>query len=283
LVACLWLLDTICTMLAMHVCYNYTVSHHARPLALLEIVWSLRVVVFLSGLLAFITHLFFAYRVHKLSGHNALVSATIGVTAMIRIGFSTAAMVLTWVMPNFARFLSLYSAIVSCTFGAAALSDIAVTACLFYFLCASEKPFSSSDSLFDKFLVYVINTGLLRSLVAVTALICIVTMKSNLVFIGVFFILSKMYTNSFMAVLNARRHTYVPSQIGSFDLGRDLDLEANNKIRCQGNLAVHITQEYHTTVDNGIASLDSESMPAALAGQTSTFKTDSIGYTDSDR
>ncbi|KAI5118379.1 hypothetical protein M0805_005844 [Coniferiporia weirii] len=104
--------------------------------------------------------------------------------------------------------------------GVAALSDILLTTTLFYYLVRNGRGFSSSDTTLDKFLVYIINTGLLTSMLTVADLICGLTMRNNLVFLGIYFVTSKMYVNSLMAVLNARRSSYTPSQIGSFDLGR---------------------------------------------------------------
>jgi len=278
IVGILWLLDTVCIALTMHASYSYTVMNHARPLQLLDIVWSLRIIVFLTALLAFITHLFLAYRIHKLSGHNIWLSVSIASTTFIRMGFSIATMSFGFIVPSFPKFLASHHSIIATTVGSCAVSDFALSTGLVYFLHTSDKGFTSSDTFFDKVLVYLVNAGLLRSVLALVSLICILKLKSNLVFMGFYFIFSKMYTNSFMAILNARRNTYVPSQIGSFDLGQDFEgvLSDERGINRRGILAIHITQEYHTTIDQGRDFLELEQMPAA---RTSTFKSVSEEHT----
>ncbi|KLO12041.1 hypothetical protein SCHPADRAFT_439252 [Schizopora paradoxa] len=258
IVAVMWILDTICVVFSMHASYYFTVTHHARSLESLDIVWSLRMSVFLTGILAFITHVFFAIRIHKLSNHNLWISGTIGSVTAIRIAFSIASLKLADTQSSFSAFLTLKFDVVVYTMIAAAASEVVLTAGLLYFLIIGEKSFTNADSIFDRVLVYLINTGLLRSMLVFACLFCAAFMKSNLVFAGIYFIFSKLYTNSFMAVLNARRSNYVPSQIGSFDLGQDF-VAAPGALGVPAVVTIHITQEYHTTADRRGSFLDLES------------------------
>ncbi|KAJ3819499.1 hypothetical protein F5880DRAFT_1510104 [Lentinula raphanica] len=89
--------------------------------------------------------------------------------------------------------------------GVGVLADITTALSLCYFLNKLRTGYRQSDSLVSTLIKYAINTGALTSVVSVTTVILYNIMPSNLIFIGVFFILSKLYAISFMATLNTRR------------------------------------------------------------------------------
>ncbi|KAJ3844055.1 hypothetical protein F5878DRAFT_637615 [Lentinula raphanica] len=89
--------------------------------------------------------------------------------------------------------------------GVGVLADITTALSLCYFLNKLRTGYRQSDSLVSTLIKYAINTGALTSIVSVTTVILYNIMPSNLIFIGVFFILSKLYAISFMATLNTRR------------------------------------------------------------------------------
>ncbi|KAI3607735.1 hypothetical protein WG66_004681 [Moniliophthora roreri] len=94
----------------------------------------------------------------------------------------------------------------SLAFGAS--SDIATAAALCYFLNKLRKNFQhnlSASRLVDNLVRYGVSTGATTSLVSISCLIMFNLMPQNLVFIGVYFALSKCYAISFMAMLNTRR------------------------------------------------------------------------------
>ncbi|KAK7677728.1 hypothetical protein QCA50_019280 [Cerrena zonata] len=53
--------------------------------------------------------------------------------------------------------------------------------------------------------LYAINTGVLTSAISLTCLILYDIMPDNFIFMGFYFVLSKLYVNSFLAALNTRR------------------------------------------------------------------------------
>uniref|UniRef100_A0A0W0FSE4 DUF6534 domain-containing protein n=1 Tax=Moniliophthora roreri TaxID=221103 RepID=A0A0W0FSE4_MONRR len=89
----------------------------------------------------------------------------------------------------------------SLAFGAS--SDIATAAALCYFLNKLRKNFQhnlSASRLVDNLVRYGVSTGATTSLVSISCLIMFNLMPQNLVFIGVYFALSKCYAISFMAM-----------------------------------------------------------------------------------
>ncbi|KAJ4486822.1 hypothetical protein C8R41DRAFT_868221 [Lentinula lateritia] len=89
--------------------------------------------------------------------------------------------------------------------GVGVLTDIVTALALCYFLNKLRTGYRQSDSLVSSLIKYAINTGALTSVISVTTVVLYNLMPDNLIFIAVFFILSKLYAISFMATLNTRR------------------------------------------------------------------------------
>ncbi|KAK7680565.1 hypothetical protein QCA50_016347 [Cerrena zonata] len=80
-----------------------------------------------------------------------------------------------------------------------------VSLSLIILLYFSRRGFSSrTDSIINILILYTINTGLLTSLSTLACLIMYAAMPTNYVFLALYFPLSKLYLNAFLATLNAR-------------------------------------------------------------------------------
>lgn len=66
--------------------------------------------------------------------------------------------------------------------------------------------FRQSATLVDKIIMMTITTGLMTSLVAVTAAVLTVTLPYHLIYLGVYICLARVYANSYFASLNARHN-----------------------------------------------------------------------------
>jgi hypothetical protein len=99
--------------------------------------------------------------------------------------------------------------------------DILITSLLCFLLSQNQKDNSSMNHILDKLMLYTFESGALTCGAALTSLICWLTNKSNLAFMGVHFVISKFYANSFFATLNARnsfqRKGHRSAQSGSAD------------------------------------------------------------------
>ncbi|KAK7448466.1 hypothetical protein VKT23_013728 [Stygiomarasmius scandens] len=89
--------------------------------------------------------------------------------------------------------------------GLGAATDILTALSLCYFLSKLRTGHKSSDTLVDSLMRYAVSTGVVTSAVSLTVLILFNVQPHNLIFIGIFFVLSKFYAISFMATLNTRR------------------------------------------------------------------------------
>jgi len=93
--------------------------------------------------------------------------------------------------------------------------DVLIATSLVYLLHTARTGFKKSDTMINKLIVFVVNTGVLTTLCAIAALISLVASPNTLIYASFYFCIGRLYTNSFMATLNARRS--ITEQIDNVD------------------------------------------------------------------
>ncbi|KAJ7645010.1 hypothetical protein B0H17DRAFT_458712 [Mycena rosella] len=85
--------------------------------------------------------------------------------------------------------------------------DILITACLCYFLQKIRRRTASTTMahVVDTITLYTLENGSLTCLTTTASLVCWLTMPNNLVFLGLHFVISKLYANSLLISLNTRK------------------------------------------------------------------------------
>ncbi|KAG6918476.1 hypothetical protein DXG01_014103 [Tephrocybe rancida] len=86
-----------------------------------------------------------------------------------------------------------------------AVIDLVIAIAMCYYLFRSKSGFSGTNSKIIMIIRMILISGFLTSACSLTALICYATMPNTLVFLGIEFLLTKLYINSFLAMLNARQ------------------------------------------------------------------------------
>ncbi|OAX33105.1 hypothetical protein K503DRAFT_700993, partial [Rhizopogon vinicolor AM-OR11-026] len=82
--------------------------------------------------------------------------------------------------------------------------DFVIAASLCYLLAQSHTGFSSTDTLLTKLMVCSIHAGCLTSICSLAALTASALMPDNLIYVAIYFAITKLYINSFLALMNAR-------------------------------------------------------------------------------
>uniref|UniRef100_A0A8H7Y4D5 DUF6534 domain-containing protein n=1 Tax=Psilocybe cubensis TaxID=181762 RepID=A0A8H7Y4D5_PSICU len=80
--------------------------------------------------------------------------------------------------------------------------------CRFTLLLPTAKPeeeLQVMNNIINSLMLYTFETGMVNCAASIATLICWVTMKDNLIFLGIHFAIGKLYANSVMATLNARK------------------------------------------------------------------------------
>ncbi|KAG2153599.1 uncharacterized protein EDB93DRAFT_1248862 [Suillus bovinus] len=89
-----------------------------------------------------------------------------------------------------------------------ALVDVMITTFLCYFLRKQRPSFTDTMRIIDTLTFWTIQNGSITCAAANATLFCWMTMPSNRVFLGLHFVVAKLYANSFLATLNARKQIW---------------------------------------------------------------------------
>ena len=203
-IAFLWCLDTFDTALNAHFLYYYLVSNYLNPLALLKPVWSVILHVTITSISNFIIRTMFARRFYTLSGGN--IPYTLIILALSTTDLIVGLVITGKAFTNITTFADLesISTLLYLNFAAGVASDLSVALGLSTILVLSKTGFKRTDSLVHTLMLYTVNTGLIVAIDAALGMICYAVMPHNFIFLAFYMLLSKLYLNSCLAMLNAR-------------------------------------------------------------------------------
>ncbi|KAI0059600.1 hypothetical protein BV25DRAFT_1918387 [Artomyces pyxidatus] len=222
LVAILWSLEGVHQALIGHAVWFYVVQHYGELLVFLQPpVWSLPLQVVLGALAGAIVKICFGMRVWKFSKHNYAITFII-----IALALAQLAMASLYTVKAFHTRLAEASdlrVIGSASLALGAATDIITAGALSYFLHKMRTGYSRSDTLINRLIIYSVNTGMvtrqdiicslsctcanacINSVCSISVVIMYDLMDSNFIYMGTYFVLSKLYANSCLATLNSRR------------------------------------------------------------------------------
>ncbi|KAF8339483.1 hypothetical protein F5887DRAFT_980223 [Amanita rubescens] len=189
LVSAVMICDVIHQALITHTIYTYLITYFAEPAQLENIVWSLVVEVLFNGIACLLVQSFLTMRVWRLSERNIWVTS-----------------IIVFTVKTFLQLLFLEVKRLSIAVNAlAAAGDVSIAVVLCTLLHKCRTGYHRSDTVINKLILFTVNTGLLTSLCALASLTSIVVGGDNFVYIAFFFCLGRLYSNSLLATLNARK------------------------------------------------------------------------------
>ncbi|KAK0471567.1 hypothetical protein IW261DRAFT_835021 [Armillaria novae-zelandiae] len=202
-VGLLLLVDTLSTIFAMWWIYNLLVNNFANLNAFANADWLLAADPALVGITGTCCQLFFAWRIKVLTGKwwlTSIVTALSIISGLAAIGSGIA---VSWVvkLAEFDKFQS-----VGCLWLATtAAVDILITAIMTLNLNQRRTGFRATDKLLNKIVRATVANGLLTTVFAVVELSLYVGKPETGLHIGFSFVLPKLYCNSVLSSLNARK------------------------------------------------------------------------------
>jgi len=199
-----WAFDTTHQALICHTAYTYLVSHFGQPEFLGTMVNTLIIEVFFNGMVALLVQSFFARRVWILSKHSYVLTGAVMsfVIAEFVAVFYYAARGASFTTLGDLSTLKALSITVNAL---AAAGDLLIAVILCWILQTSRTGFSKSDTVITKLIAISINTGLVTSICAILSLLTIVVFPVAFIYITFYFTLGRLYSNSLLATLNARK------------------------------------------------------------------------------
>ncbi|KAF8881031.1 hypothetical protein CPB84DRAFT_1851677 [Gymnopilus junonius] len=159
----------------------------------------------ISGLVAFIAEIFYAYRINVLA-RSYWVPGLVVILAFLQLGGSIASAVVLKNAGLFSKLLGReYSIVAAFWNGGSALCDLIIAICMTYYLLArGSRSIRSTNLMVKKIVKLVIETGTITAAVAIINLVLSVLPSKPAYYQIPSVILAKVYSNSMMAVLNSR-------------------------------------------------------------------------------
>ncbi|KAK0207499.1 hypothetical protein IW262DRAFT_1530184 [Armillaria fumosa] len=136
---------------------------------------------------------------------NWLITCPILIAATLRLGsacVSTSEMIR---LKTYSGFIEKFGWVFTLGLSMSSVADILITVSLFCLLQSSRTDTESINAIIDSLILYTFETGALTCAGTIVDMACWVSMKSNLIFLGIHFVIGKLYANSLLVTLNTRR------------------------------------------------------------------------------
>ncbi|KAL4250062.1 hypothetical protein ABKN59_004919 [Abortiporus biennis] len=203
LVAFLWILDVLATAFGAIGVYTYVITNYANPAALPIINWSTSAYTMVGGIGDFCVRCVFIYRIWLLSKMRIIPCGIMAFNFVV-LAFSFVIAATYIQVRNFFELDGItwkYTLI----FSLIAFTDTLIAIILCGLLWRRKRGlFQRTDSQIDILMAYSIHTGALTSLFGIAVLTAYLTMPNNLIYVGIYVIVPKLYHNALLASLNGR-------------------------------------------------------------------------------
>ncbi|KAK0458201.1 uncharacterized protein EV420DRAFT_1544130 [Desarmillaria tabescens] len=208
LVGAIWVLEVLHVAFASHAIYYFVILHYGDPAALAETVWSASLNIGITGITALLVYLFYARRIYYLSNHNVPLVAAVVILSITRSGTSISVTIYSLYLKYFVLFeRHSMTSLVRASLTVHVVTDLLVAISLCYYLHNSRTGIRRTDTIINRLMVYAVHNGLITSIADIFVIAFNTAYPSNLVYLSVYQIVANLYSNSFLATLNARRPT----------------------------------------------------------------------------
>ncbi|KAG1886292.1 hypothetical protein F4604DRAFT_71735 [Suillus subluteus] len=167
--------------------------------------WCIGPTIELTALITFLVQSFFAYRIYRLQNKKLAVAIPIVALSFTRLIMASITNSEMLKLKSYDTFFQRFSWVFTIGLLLSVLVDIMITTFLCYFLRKNRPKFTDTVRIIDTLTFWTIQNGLMTSAAATATLLCWKIMPSNRIFLGLHFVVAKLYANSLLATLNARK------------------------------------------------------------------------------
>ncbi|KAJ7268993.1 hypothetical protein C8J57DRAFT_1509210 [Mycena rebaudengoi] len=205
-VGSLWMLDAFHQVLISMSFYTNVVTNFGDYAALDNASWTIVVQICVGSFVETLVQMFYAWRIWGLSGKAPHIPAVI---TCLALGLNCLAIVY---ISDALRIPSLQESIKEdWPLGVAAIAlevatDLLIAGSMLYFLTKNRTSFHNTRKAVHTLIAYSVNSGILVTVVAICVLVALLVSSTTSVWVGIFFVLTKLYGCSFMSILNSREH-----------------------------------------------------------------------------
>ncbi|KAL4262894.1 DUF6534 domain-containing protein [Pleurotus pulmonarius] len=206
-VGILWFLDAFHLALTIQVVYHYLVESFGNFEAQEFIIWSFKLQIVINVVIIILVQSLYAARVWKLGRHYHVLLPW-GVVVVVAAGYGVGVLLAlqTYRIDTFPELVNIAWTIYL-SFATSTFIDIIIAISMCFYLQRSRSGFSELNSRIVTLMQYVLASGMATSACSMAALIAYALLPNTLVFLGIEFLLTKLYINSFIAMLNTRKVT----------------------------------------------------------------------------
>ncbi|KIK66372.1 hypothetical protein GYMLUDRAFT_932564 [Collybiopsis luxurians FD-317 M1] len=210
LVVFLFTLDSLHFAFSVHMAHYYLISNFGNLNAIARAVWSVKVLGTIQVILLWIVQCLYLIRICILTRidlfQKIMFPVMCAVVVIAAIGFGVGLMFI--VELNRIEFILDFIEIkwaVYLAFGVSAAVDIAIAAIMVLLLHRSIIGMKRTNGAISVLIHYIFSTGLLTSVAALIYIILYAAAPQTLLFLGMVFLMSRLYTISFLELLNVRK------------------------------------------------------------------------------
>ncbi|KAF5384025.1 hypothetical protein D9757_006942 [Collybiopsis confluens] len=156
---------------------------------------------------------FYGWRIHKLSKRNWWLTGPIFGLSIARLALGLASTIEMIVLGTFPKFAAHFKIVFTAGLVLSALTDVVISCARYYYLRNLKEGYSATQEVVDAVVVFTINDGILTCAVVIVTVWMV--MPNNFVYLGLYFCISKLYSNSALATLNLRNwYRHRPRPLG---------------------------------------------------------------------
>ncbi|TFK98977.1 hypothetical protein BDV98DRAFT_606462 [Pterulicium gracile] len=214
-------LDVVSSILSAHGMYLYLIPQFGSLLPLAGLNQYLAAECYLAVCIAFISHLYFAWQVWTVLQTKRTVAKYLvpgSILAFAGLAFVSGITCATFMIIDDGHVLTgrsyRFEMAVGISKAAASLADVIATAALCAYLANAQTGFKGTDSMIKRLMGYIIQRGLLVTVVQITFMILFFMSKTRLEWLALHVNMTKVYANTFFAMLNARENVRGGAQSG---------------------------------------------------------------------
>ncbi|KAJ7441112.1 hypothetical protein FB451DRAFT_1058314 [Mycena latifolia] len=204
-VALLWVLDATHLSLTIYSTYHYGVLGFGNLAGLQEVIWAIKLHTAINVVIVLLVQSLYAYRVWLLGGYHHGVLGYLVAGAVLG-GFCIGAVLAyeTYTISAWSEAAHIGWAL-QASFAASTSIDIVISVAMCYYLRKSKGKEWGLNSRISTLMQYTLSCGVFTSACSLACLFTFILMPTNLVFLALTYLLTRLYVNSFTAMLNARQ------------------------------------------------------------------------------
>jgi len=160
--------------------------------------------IIITAILTLLVHTFYAHRILMISRRNYFLTTPIITLAILRLVSATVTTAYLLKLHTFSAFKHDVRWIFTIGLALSSAVDIMITTSLCVLLQTSRSGLEKSNAAIDSLIKYTFETGALTCAATIASMLCWSINPGNLIFMGLHFVIGKLYANSLLVSLNTR-------------------------------------------------------------------------------